>query len=112
MMEAVWTSEMQLNLYQSTRRYNPEDSHLHTQCCENFISEVLLVDFWDVTLCRLARRYQHFGVTALNMEAVCSSKMLIPLTSSCSCEIQKTTIEMTVLAEHNPAFGESCSSLM
>jgi hypothetical protein len=28
MMEAVQTSEISVNLYQSTRRYNPEDSHL------------------------------------------------------------------------------------
>jgi hypothetical protein len=30
MMEAVQTSEMLVNLYQSTRRYNPEGSHLQT----------------------------------------------------------------------------------
>jgi hypothetical protein len=29
MMEAVRTSEMLVNLYQSTWRYNPEDGHLH-----------------------------------------------------------------------------------
>jgi hypothetical protein len=29
MMEAVRTSETSVNLYQSKRRYNPEDSHLH-----------------------------------------------------------------------------------
>jgi hypothetical protein len=28
MMEAVQTSETLVNSYQSTRRYNPEDSHL------------------------------------------------------------------------------------
>jgi hypothetical protein len=28
MMEAARTSEMLVNFYQSTRRYNPEDSHL------------------------------------------------------------------------------------
>jgi hypothetical protein len=28
MMEAVWDSEKLVNLYQFTRRYNPEDSHL------------------------------------------------------------------------------------
>jgi hypothetical protein len=27
--EAVQTSETSVNLYESTRRYNPEDSHLH-----------------------------------------------------------------------------------
>jgi hypothetical protein len=29
MMEAVRSSETLVNLYQSTRRYNPEGSHLH-----------------------------------------------------------------------------------
>jgi hypothetical protein len=29
MMEAARTSEMLVNFYQTTRRYNPEDSHLH-----------------------------------------------------------------------------------
>jgi hypothetical protein len=30
MMEAVSTSEMLETFYQTTRRYNPEDSHLHS----------------------------------------------------------------------------------
>jgi hypothetical protein len=29
-MEAARTSEMSVNFYQTTRRNNPEDSHLHT----------------------------------------------------------------------------------
>jgi hypothetical protein len=29
MMEAARTSEALVNFYQTTRRYNPEDSHLH-----------------------------------------------------------------------------------
>jgi hypothetical protein len=28
MMEAAWTTETVVNFYQTTRRYNPEDSHL------------------------------------------------------------------------------------
>jgi hypothetical protein len=35
MMEAVQNSETLVNLYQLTRRHNPEDSHLHTHCREN-----------------------------------------------------------------------------
>jgi hypothetical protein len=35
MMEAAITSETSLNFYQTTRRYNPEDSHLHTRRREN-----------------------------------------------------------------------------
>jgi hypothetical protein len=37
-MEAVQTSDMQVNLHQSTRRYNPDDSHLHTHRRENLKS--------------------------------------------------------------------------
>jgi hypothetical protein len=32
MMEAVQASEMLVNSYQFTWRYNPEDSHLHHGC--------------------------------------------------------------------------------
>jgi hypothetical protein len=38
MMEAVQTSETLVNSYQSTRRYNPEDSHLHSHRRENLKS--------------------------------------------------------------------------
>jgi hypothetical protein len=38
MMEAARTSETLVNFYQTTRRYNPEDSHLHTHCRENLRS--------------------------------------------------------------------------
>jgi hypothetical protein len=31
MMEAASTSETPENFYQTTRRYNPEDSHVHTR---------------------------------------------------------------------------------
>jgi hypothetical protein len=35
MMEAVSTSETLVNIYQTARRYNSEDSHLHTHRREN-----------------------------------------------------------------------------
>jgi hypothetical protein len=38
MMEAASTSEMSVNFYQTTQRYNPEDSHLLTCHRENFKS--------------------------------------------------------------------------
>jgi hypothetical protein len=38
MMEAVQTSETSLHSYQSTRRYNPEDNHLHIHLHENLKS--------------------------------------------------------------------------
>jgi hypothetical protein len=38
MMEAASTSETLINFYQTTRRYNPEYSHLHTRRRENLKS--------------------------------------------------------------------------
>jgi hypothetical protein len=40
MMEAASTSETSVNFYQTTRRNNPEDSHLHTRRRENLKSHV------------------------------------------------------------------------
>jgi hypothetical protein len=37
MMEAVRTSEMLVHFYQTTQRYNPEDSHLHRLDCWSVI---------------------------------------------------------------------------
>jgi hypothetical protein len=41
-MEAASTSETSVNFYQTTRRYNPKDSHLHTRRCENLKSYSLV----------------------------------------------------------------------
>jgi hypothetical protein len=38
MMEAARTSDTLVNFYQSTRRYNPEDSHVRTHRRENLKS--------------------------------------------------------------------------
>jgi hypothetical protein len=38
MMEAARTSETSVNFYQTTRRNNPEDSHLFIRRCENLKS--------------------------------------------------------------------------
>jgi hypothetical protein len=38
MMEAASISEMSVNFYQTTRRNNQEDSHLHTRRRENLKS--------------------------------------------------------------------------
>jgi hypothetical protein len=38
MMEAARTSETSVNFYQTTQRYNPEDSHLRTHRHENLKS--------------------------------------------------------------------------
>jgi hypothetical protein len=42
MMEAARTSETLVSFYQTTRRYNPEDSHLRTHRRENLKSYILI----------------------------------------------------------------------
>jgi hypothetical protein len=44
MMEAASTSEALVNFYQTIRRYNPEDSHLHTCRHENLKSYIIKYD--------------------------------------------------------------------
>jgi hypothetical protein len=39
-MKAASTSETSVNFYQTTRRNNPEDSHLHTRCRVNLKSQL------------------------------------------------------------------------
>jgi hypothetical protein len=47
-MEAVRTSETLVNFYQTTRRYNPEDSHLRTHRSENLKSFSVVDINWNV----------------------------------------------------------------
>jgi hypothetical protein len=42
-LEAVSTSETSVNIYQTTRRNIPEDSHLHTSRRENLKSHQLFM---------------------------------------------------------------------
>jgi hypothetical protein len=44
MMEAASASETLVNFYQTTRRYNPEDNHLHSRRREN-LKSYLSVNF-------------------------------------------------------------------
>jgi hypothetical protein len=44
MMEEANTSETSVNFYQTTRRNNPEDSHLHARRRENLKSHALPLD--------------------------------------------------------------------
>jgi hypothetical protein len=49
MMEAASTSETLVNFYHTTRRYNPEDSHLRTHRRENLKSyKDKAVDVWKI----------------------------------------------------------------
>jgi t-SNARE complex subunit (syntaxin) len=43
MMEAARTSETLVNFYQTTRRYNPEHSHLRTHRRENLKSYLVAI---------------------------------------------------------------------
>jgi hypothetical protein len=49
MMEAARTSETLVSFYQTTRRYNPEDSHLRTHRREN------LKSYKEKTFVRISR---------------------------------------------------------
>jgi hypothetical protein len=42
MMQAVQTCETLVNPRQSTRRYNPEDSHIHFRSCWNLLTWTVL----------------------------------------------------------------------
>jgi hypothetical protein len=44
MMEAASTSDTLVNFYQTTQRYNPEDSHLRTRRCENLKSYKIILE--------------------------------------------------------------------
>jgi hypothetical protein len=46
MMEAARASETLVNFYQTTRRYNPEGSHLRAHCRENLKS--YLITKWSI----------------------------------------------------------------
>jgi hypothetical protein len=50
MMEAARTSETLVNFYQTTRRYNPEDSHLRTHRRENLKPYVSILNVRMVSL--------------------------------------------------------------
>jgi hypothetical protein len=47
-MEAARTSETLVNFFQTTRRYNPEDSHIHTRRSENLKSYLFIPEFAGV----------------------------------------------------------------
>jgi hypothetical protein len=46
MMEAARTSEMLVNFYQTTRRYNPKDSYLHALNISVQLASPTLCEIW------------------------------------------------------------------
>jgi hypothetical protein len=76
MMEAASTSETSVNVYQTTRPNNPEDSHLHTRRRENLKSHLL--NLYEEATLRCFRRFEAFRIKkalliALMMEAASTS---------------------------------------
>jgi hypothetical protein len=80
MMEAACASETSVNFYQTTRRKNPEDSHLHTRRrenlkCQNFsyfadhivnkynpmLSGSLVTTAWRVLRLRMEEKASRYG---------------------------------------------------
>jgi ribosomal protein L17 len=59
MMEAAKTSETLVNFYQTTRRYNPEDSHLRSHRRENLKSykDKLSQKLFDKLFQEIGRKY-------------------------------------------------------
>jgi hypothetical protein len=66
-MEAGRTSEMLVNFYQTTRRYNPEDSHLECVC---FGRAGMFVMALGIALCTVhhGKQYQLLVVTMATEE--------------------------------------------
>jgi hypothetical protein len=58
MMEAARTSETLVKLYQTTRCYNPEDSHLNTHRRENLKSYLKYTNLYILYAAILTRRVQ------------------------------------------------------
>jgi hypothetical protein len=56
MMEAARTSEMLVNVYQTIRRYNPEDSHLRKE----LISLKKVVSAWLYCMCEYLWKISQF----------------------------------------------------
>jgi hypothetical protein len=56
MMEAASTSKTSVNFYQTTRRNNPEDSHINFKCnlisnmCARFPTHLILLDLITLIL--------------------------------------------------------------
>jgi hypothetical protein len=50
MVVAASTSEILVNLYQTTQHFNPEDSHRHTLCHESHILYKYLLYYFTVVI--------------------------------------------------------------
>jgi hypothetical protein len=56
-MEAASTSETSVNFYQTTKRNNPEDSHIHTRCSEKLKFQIVNI-ILDIVQCLMYILYR------------------------------------------------------
>jgi hypothetical protein len=80
--EAASTSETSVNFYQTTRRNNPEDTHLHTLSRENLKSN--LINLYGEATHRNIRRFEAL-IIALMMEAVNTSETSVNCYQTTRC---------------------------
>jgi hypothetical protein len=75
MMEAASTSETSVNFYETTRRNNPEDIHLHTRHRENPKSEIIIrfngAHTHTHADAKRAKNHQRFGRSAFTVSQSC-----------------------------------------
>jgi hypothetical protein len=84
MMEAARTSETTVNFYQTTRRYNPEDSHLHTHRRENLQSCLFYVMYFPqyLTISDSSTAYEIvYRLVLVNFS--CADQIIFVLKSIC-----------------------------
>jgi hypothetical protein len=101
MMEAARTSETLVNFYQTTRRYNPEDSHLHTPrrenlksylereskilCSKKFSLQLSIMVFWVVTPLTTFRRNVSSPSSGQKIKAINPSETLVTTCKTKQC---------------------------
>jgi hypothetical protein len=83
-MVALSTSETQVNLYQTARRDNPEDSHVHTRRRENLKSHIPGICLF------CALNFTDGDGTFITAHKVCSYLLLLPIHLR-----QKSNLELT-----------------
>jgi hypothetical protein len=72
MMEAARTSETLVKFYQTTRRYNPEDSHVRTHRHENLKSYNRSLEH-TITTCQLQIRSSRFSPGKISLKPLVGS---------------------------------------
>jgi hypothetical protein len=94
-MEAARTSKTLVNFYQTTRRYNPEDSHLPTRRRENLKSyykiPVVVFTVWQLNACTGLKVI--VSVFLFSLLPVCLSMF------SVTCSVMYSSIEVMLMGQ-------------